>query len=117
MKLVYVAGPYGQKTALNGVGNIKGVDENIHQARKIAIELWEMGYAVICPHLNTSHFEIDCKLDHAGYLKGDLEIIKRCDMVVMTPDWMESRGATMEYDHAMSLNIPVFVYPEIPNVR
>jgi len=117
MAVIYVAGPYGQKTAKNGVEDISGVDRNIQQAREIAIKLWEAGYAVICPHLNTQHFELDCKLDHAGYLAGDFEIIERCDAVVMTPDWVDSAGATMEREHAISLGIPVFVYPDLDGLE
>jgi hypothetical protein len=117
MKLIYVAGPYATKTVLNGVTSLKGNEQNIAQARKIAIELWEMGHAVICPHLNTCHFERDCKLDHAGYLAGDFLFISKCDAVVMTPDWQDSKGATMEYNHAISLDIPVYVYPDKPSTN
>ena len=115
MKVIYIAGPYADKTNTNGTGNIKGSEVNIAQARRIAIHLWESGYAVICPHLNTAYFESDCRLTHEGYLKGDFAIIAKCDAVVMTPDWEDSRGATMEYEHALSLGIPVYIYPEIPN--
>ena len=115
--LIYVAGPYGSNTAENGTGEgfVKGTDENIEQARKIAIELWEKGHAVICPHLNTAHFENDCKATWEDYLKGDFDMITRCDALVLTPDWMRSKGATMEMNHARSLRIPIYIYPDIPN--
>src|SRR3990167_11533393 len=78
--LVYTAGKYRGD-----------VDKNIDDAKKVAIDLWEMGYVVICPHLNTDHFENDCKVIDDVYLKGDLEIILRCDAMVMIPGWRDSR--------------------------
>ena len=42
-------------------GKYRGdVDYNIAHARKEAIALWQKGYAVICPHLNTAHFDGLC---------------------------------------------------------
>jgi hypothetical protein len=42
------------------------------------------------------------------WLKGDLELLKRCDAVWALPGWDTSIGATGEVNHAKSLNIPVF---------
>jgi hypothetical protein len=68
--LLYVAGKY--------TGD---VDANIAAARKVAVELWERGHAVICPHLNTAHMEQDCKVDYDAYLLGDFNMISRCDAI------------------------------------
>ena len=120
MKLVYIAGPYGAKTAeaedpdaaiaKSGLQ----IELNIRHARREAIRLWEAGYAVICPHLNTARMELDCKLDHAGYLAGDFEIIRRCDALVMLRGWETSKGSAMEKAHAESLAIPVFYEGDLP---
>jgi hypothetical protein len=40
-RLVYIAGPYS-----NG-GNSR--EENVALARRVAVEYWKKGYAVICP--------------------------------------------------------------------
>jgi len=87
--IVYLAGPYS--------GN---VDDNISRARKISIELWEAGYYVVCPHLNTAHFEIDCRCTYENYMRGDIEILSKCDAVVMLPGWQNSAGASREKKHA-----------------
>jgi uncharacterized UPF0146 family protein len=102
--IVYTAGKYS--------GN---VDENIANARKVAIELWEMGHAVICPHLNSAHMELDCKATWEDYLNGDLEIISRMDAIVMLEGWEDSKGAKMELDFARKLNIPVYFAPDYPD--
>jgi hypothetical protein len=64
--LIYIAGPYRGD-----------VTTNIANARRVAVELWEKGYNVICPHLNTSSMELDCKMPDARYLGYTLTL--RCD--------------------------------------
>lgn len=101
--IVYTAGPYR--------GDVLG---NILQARKVAIELWEKGYTVICPHMNTAFFDFDCSVDNSVYLAGDLEILERCDAIVMLPNWEQSDGARAELDFAQRMNIPDYKYPNMP---
>lgn len=105
-KLVYISGPYA-----NG-GH--GVERNISIARNIAIRLWEEGYGVICPHLNTQHFEWDCLCEWQDYMDGDLTMVERSDLVVMIPGWEDSKGAVIERDHAIRKGIPVYEYPHYP---
>jgi hypothetical protein len=106
MMLVYVAGPYR--------GDI---DANIAAARRAAIKLWEAGFVGICPHLNTAHFEVDCSVREDTYLWGGIEILTRCDAIVMLPGWEESQGARGEYDVAKRIGLPISVYPELPRSR
>ena len=42
-----MAGPYRADT-------IYGVAQNIQKARDVALRLWKLGYAAICPHSNTA---------------------------------------------------------------
>jgi hypothetical protein len=116
--LLYVAGQYGNKTAVNGIGDgiVKSVDENIAAARKIAIVLWEKGHAVICPHLNSAHMEVDCKATWQDYINGDLNMISRCDGLVMVPGWEDSKGAIAEHEYALSLGIPIWYFPDVPDL-
>ena len=104
--LIYVAGKY--------TGN---VDKNIADARKVAIALWEKGHAVICPHLNSANMEDDCKATWQDYLDGDLNIISRCDALVMVYNWRDSKGAMLEHDYATSLNIPIYYAPDLPELH
>ncbi len=101
MKLVYVAGPYRSKWG------IVGRAINIIKARKVAKELWQAGYAVICPHSNTAFF--DGIVTDEMVLKGDIEILKRCDFIAMMPGYKKSKGAVTEYDFAVGNNIPVIM--------
>jgi hypothetical protein len=95
--IVYVSGRYS--------GDI---DTNIQKAREAAIELWERGFVALCPHLNTAHFERDCKVLYATYIAGDLELLEKCHAVLMLKGWKKSRGATMEFKHACKCGIPIF---------
>lgn len=101
MKVAYVAGPYRADT-------IYGVAQNIQKARDVALRLWKLGYAAICPHSNTAFFDGAC--DDSVWLSGDLEILRRCDFVVVLDGWERSEGATKEVQIANIHGIPV--YPE-----
>lgn len=101
--LIYLSGPY--------TGN---VDDNIAQARVVAIRLWEIGHAVICPHTNTARFEDDGHATYEQYLAGDFNMVARCDALVMMPNWLESKGACAEADYAKSLSIPIYIAPNLP---
>lgn len=101
MKVAYVAGPYRADT-------IYGVAQNIQKARDVALRLWKLGYAAICPHSNTAFFDGAC--DDSVWLSGDLEILRRCDFVVVLDGWEKSEGATKEVQIANIDGIPV--YPE-----
>ena len=98
MKLVFISGAYRN-------GGYAGVETNIQHARKEAVKLWQMGYAVICPHLNTAHFDGLCPDDI--WLKGDLEILKRCDVIYMLNNWHNSQGAKAELELAQQKGLEV----------
>lgn len=104
--LVYIAGKYSGDT-----------ETNIKEARKVAIILWEMGHAVICPHLNTANMEKDCKASYENYMAGDFNMICRCDAIVMLENWKDSEGAKREHDYALSLDIPVYYAPQYPDIH
>lgn len=101
--IVFLSGPYN--------GNI---DTNIANARKIAIELWEKGYTVICPHLNSAHFEKDCCAGEEAFLGGYRDILRRCDAVVLIPSWEHSSGSRVELSEALDHGIPIYAYPNLP---
>lgn len=98
MTLAYVAGPFRASNAWE-------IEQNIRRAEEPALALWRMGYAVICPHTNTRFFQ-GAAPDRV-WLDGDLEMLRRCDLVVVTPDWRKSRGARAEVKLAVEEDIPV----------
>lgn len=101
-KLVYLAGPYRGE-----------IDFNILKAQQAACKLWEMGYWVICPHLNTARFEEFCRVHVDVYLEAYLEVVSRCDLVVLLPGWEKSEGSVAEKAVAEANRIPVVEYVDI----
>ena len=110
MRVAYLAGPYRAPTE-------NALWENIMEARRIAVELWKLGYAVICPHTNTAFFGLGADHDHI-FLDGDLEIISRldpkCDCMVMMPKWRDSVGACGEREVAMKCGLTSYEWPHVP---
>jgi hypothetical protein len=96
---VYIAGPFRGPSAWD-------IEENIRRAERLALEVWRMGAAALCPHTNTRFFQ--GAADDAVWLAGDLELLARCDAVLMTHDWERSTGAKAEEAHAKALGLPVF---------
>lgn len=98
--LIYIAGPYSAPTEA-------GVSQNIAAARSAALRLWQAGHAVICPHLNTAHFE-ERDLSYEAVLVGDLAMIARCDGIYMLDTWQSSPGARRELVYAELAGLFVF---------
>lgn len=102
MKVVYLAGRYRDAR-----GHYY-VTKNIELARDIALELWRLGYAVICPHMNTAH--LDGAAPDDVWLRGDIELLKRSDIVVMIPGWEQSKGAQDEEQIAEVLKKRIYYW-------
>jgi len=98
MKLAYVAGPYRAKTKL-------GVILNIIRARRVAKKLWKMGYAVICPHMNSALMDNIAPVN--TFLDGYIEILKRCDVLVLQGKWKQSAGTLKEIEIAKQYEIQI----------
>lgn len=100
MKVIYIAGPFRGKDHWE-------IEQNIRVAETLALEVWRLGAACVCPHTNTRLFQ-GAAPDEV-WLNGDLEILRRCDAVLLTPDWERSSGARAEADFALENGIPIFV--------
>ena len=104
MKVIYIAGPYR---------DTRGewwVRENIRNAEVAALAVWEAGGVALCPHLNTAFFGGCPGTTDEMWLKGDLELLRRCDAVYARPGWTRSKGSVGEIKHAEFLNKPVFFW-------
>ncbi|GAH10916.1 unnamed protein product, partial [marine sediment metagenome] len=99
MKVFYICGPYRAATE-------HGVVENIRRAEAVAIQVWQAGYVALCPHMNTRLFGGLCPDD--TWLQGDLELLRRCDGVVLVLGWEASMGACGEIKEADRLKIPIY---------
>lgn len=100
MKVVYVAGPFRGPTPWD-------VELNIRLAEELALRVANAGAMPLCPHTMTRYFDKQC--NDQFWLDGTLELLRRCDAVVLTHNWEQSTGARGEYDEAGSFNLPTFV--------
>jgi hypothetical protein len=87
MKVAFISGPYRAATPMK-------IMDNIHRASLVALKYWRLGYAVICPHRNTALF--DGEAHDSVWLEGDLELLRRSDVIVMMKGWGKSDGARDE---------------------
>lgn len=107
MKIAFIIGPYHADTCSE-------IDANIQLARKAARRLWRSGYAVICPHSNSSHF--GGVVSEETFRKGYLEILERCalvDLCVVLPDWQRSEACVAEVKLAALLGREIWYVSDI----
>jgi len=98
-KLVYIAGPFRAETLFE-------IEKNVMRAREYAAAVWKAGAVGVCPHSNTG-FSFQGLVPDDAWLKGDLEILRRCDAIVMMPGWRESSGSRAEHELSKKLGIEI----------
>lgn len=99
--LIYVAGRYRAATR-------EAVAANIEAARQVGIEAARLGWYPVIPHANTAHMEHDLSHGDEFWLAGTLELMTRCDAVVLVPGWETSVGTAGEIAKADQIHLPVF---------
>lgn len=96
--LVYIAGPYTAPDAL-------GVELNVRAAELVAYSVARLGAMPVCPHTNLRYMASDL----AEFLyPATLEMMRRCDAVLLIEGWKRSRGAIGEHREAIRLGLPTF---------
>jgi len=110
--LLYICGPY---TGMDS----EETNNNIAVAREYAIAAARKGWMPFTPHLNTAGFEIDCpEISHQEWLDGDIAILRLLPRaraaLLLLPGWEQSKGARLERDWAIHLNLEVFDPPATP---
>lgn len=103
-RIVYISGKYA-----NGDTEKRGRPQAILLARAYAIDIWNLGAAVICPHSNSSYFEKDATINPEEFLNGYIAMLHGVDAMFMLPNWKSSKGSKIEYKYAEEMGIPIFV--------
>lgn len=100
--VIYVAGPYRARTR-------QAVEFNIQAARAVGLLCCRKGWSPIIPHSNTSHLDaMDPSIGDEFWLASTMELLRRCDAVVLVPGWERSQGTRDEIIEAEKLGIPVY---------
>src|SRR5262245_29789523 len=105
LKIVYIAGPYSAKSAYEAGHDMFRVQQNIMNAMVLGLEVAHSGVAFpLIPHANTMFFTGAAR--EQIWIDGDLELLSRCDAVLFTHNWRQSKGAIGEHDFAIAHRIP-----------
>lgn len=99
MKVIYISGKFRGP-------NSWAIEQNIRKAEELSLEVWRIGAVAMCPHLNTRFYQ--GALPDQVWLDGDLELVKRCDAMLMVDNWQDSEGAKLEHQFAQALKQPIF---------
>lgn len=98
--LVYVAGPFRAKSNYKVQSNVR-----VAEALSVAIANTIDGFPV-CPHTMSSN--LDGAAKDMVWLEGYLELMRRCDAVLVCPDYKSSSGTKAEIAEAERLGIPIY---------
>lgn len=102
MVTVYVAGPYRSKSR-------EGVQMNIQSAMQVGKLACLKGWSPVVPHANTAMLdELVPELGDQFWLDATMELMRRCDAVVLAPGWQRSEGVKGELNEADRLGIPIY---------
>ena len=99
MKVIYIAGKYRGPNAW-------AVEQNIRADEDVAARVWAMGVGVRAQGDEARHMDGVASDEH--FLAGTLELMRRCDAVVLVPNWRDSEGARAEVAEAERLGLPMF---------
>lgn len=96
MQLLYIAAPYRAATTAQ-------ISNNIHEAALMAQYYWLQGFAVICPHLNSAHF--DDLVPDQQFLDATMLMLACCTHIALHPRWSSSEGCIAEYEYSLNNKI------------
>jgi len=99
MKLIYIAGKYRDSNSWD-------IEQNIRRAETLSLEVAKLGLMPVCPHTQSRFFYGTLTEDF--WMEGTLEILRRCDAVLVCGDPKKSKGTLGEIGEASLLDIPVF---------
>ena len=83
------------------------ITKNIHRAAAVGFEVAKLGASPIIPHTNTGSVFMGT-LFTAFWYEATLELLRRCDAVILVPGWESSKGVAAEIQEADRLHLPVF---------
>jgi len=99
--VVYIAGPFRAPDAW-------GIETNIREAECLGLEIARAGAIPLIPHSMLRYFQGTLP-DHF-WLDATLELLRRCDALLLGPRWKESAGAREELNEAKVLGMPFLEY-------
>lgn len=99
MRIIYVAERFTGKNAWE-------IHRNVSHAESLGMAVAEAGAMPLIPHKNTSNFF--GTLTEEFWYEGTLELLRRCDAMILVPGWQGSKGVQAEIDEALNRKMPLF---------
>lgn len=100
MKVVYVAGRFSAPDQWRRARNVRA-------AETLAFAVAEVGAMPLNPLANTHNFFGTLSEENFWY-PGTMELLRRCDAMIIVPGWEGSKGVAMEIEEAKKISMPVF---------
>lgn len=106
MVLIYVAGAYSASTQ-------EGIEANIKAAQKLGAEVMTAFPGKVLAVVPQSMGKgLEDRGDYKFWCAATIELMKRCDGVVLRHNWRNSPGAVGEVDVALRMRMPIVVESE-----
>jgi hypothetical protein len=99
MKVVYIAGKFRANTSW-------GVEQNVRKAEDWGLKVAALGLVPLIPHSMFRYYDGQQTANY--WLQATLELMRRCDAILLTPGWGSSEGSLGEKAEAERLKMPVF---------
>lgn len=103
--IIFISGPYTAKTR-------QEIKQNIRKAEDLAEKVLLLGLVPVIPHKNTSFFdERDAfkSWEHNDWIERYcIPLLTRCDAILLTEGWENSKGAISEVLWAKENKMPIF---------
>lgn len=104
MNVFYIAHRYRADT-------INQVYQHVQEARACAADIWKAGGCALAPTMNSAL--MDGVAPDATFLEGGLELLRRCDAIVVVVDGdLFSSGVVAEVEEAKRRKMPVYFWAE-----
>jgi nucleoside 2-deoxyribosyltransferase len=103
MKIIYTAGAFRAPTPWE-------VEQNVRVAEREALRVAQLGAMPVCPHSMLRHFDQARGVSDDHWLQGTLELMRRCDAVLVVGEYFRSEGTRAEIVEAERLGLPVFFW-------
>jgi Domain of unknown function (DUF4406) len=92
------------------------VERNVHEARRLALELagrWDSVLLPGSPHLRISRATSVLGIPVTDYwIAHTLEMLSRCDALLLATGWEKSNGARGEYEYARAHGMSILLHVE-----
>ena len=100
--LYFVSHPYK--------GDIK---KNLKKCTKICNNLLDMDYIIFSSIIHSHQLDIVKRRTPEFWYYQDIEILKKCDGIILCGDWEESFGCGIEKMFAESIGLEILYYEDI----